>query len=473
MKNTVSRGILFYIFLLIAVVLGVLCVLGAILIFSPGTEIFGISYYINTSTQHIKTALNDSNNQQSIDSLFTSGQIDTINITTNYANVSLETRQDGAVQFIIEPSLTGLMTSENKDTYSYTSRYTASDKTLSVSINAPTMFLAFNNTIDLVLCFPENVTNTNLNINITTERGDITIGHHELDVYTLDNLTVNVEDSSNVTFGIHTVISDNITLNVPSGNIRFRRAITTGNLTINSESTKIETGNINANEFTLFTQSSSINLGNITVESNFNYNARRGVMIVGDINGNLNCGEGVDNVFISNITAGTINGDVLLPNAESSNITIKTLNGRGDIVTTSGDVTIEKATSFLWVSTQSGKIDVNIDTASDLNTQSYAEDQGIVNLKSNNGTINVNFANLLLKNYISSQRGTINCKFSPTLNFILNYTCPENAPSLSDGITTGEAANEASIAIGNSSTDKAIYLENLEGRTSIEDTYAA
>lgn len=470
MKNTVSRGILFYIFLLIAVVLGVLCVLGAILIFSPGTEIFGISYYINTSAQRIETALNDSGNQQSIDSLFTSGQIDTINITTNYANVSLETRQDGAVQFIIEPSLTGLMTSENKDTYTYTSRYTASDNTLSVSLNAPNMFLAFNNNIDLVLSFPEDVTNTNLDINITTESGDITIGHHELDVYTLDNLTVNVENSSNVTFGIHTVISDNITLNVPSGNIRFRRAITTGNLTINSESTKIETGNINANEFTLYTQSSSINLGNITVESNFNYRARRGVLVVDNINGDFNCDE---DVVIANITVGTINGDVLLPQAESSDITIETLNGRGDITTTSGDVTIDKATSFLWVSTESGKIDVNIDTASDLNTQSYAEDQGIVNLKSNNGTINVNFANLLLKNYISSQRGTINCKFSPALNFILNYTCPENAPSLSDGITTGEVANEASIAIGNSSTDKAIYLENLEGRTSIEDTYAA
>ena len=470
MKNTVSRGILFYIFLLIAVVLGVLCVLGAILIFSPGTEIFGISYYINTSAQRIETALNDSGNQQSIDSLFTSGQIDTINITTNYANVSLETRQDGAVQFIIEPSLTGLMTSENKDTYTYTSRYTASDNTLSVSLNAPNMFLAFNNNIDLVLSFPEDVTNTNLDINITTESGDITIGHHELDVYTLDNLTVNVENSSNVTFGIHTVISDNITLNVPSGNIRFRRAITTGNLTINSESTKIETGNINANEFTLYTQSSSINLGNITVESNFNYRARRGVLVVDNINGDFNCDE---DVVIANITVGTINGDVLLPQAESSDITIETLNGRGDITTTSGDVTIDKATSFLWVSTESGKIDVNIDTASDLNTQSYAEDQGIVNLKSNNGTINVNFANLLLKNYISSQRATINCKFSPALNFILNYTCPENAPSLSDGITTGEVANEASIAIGNSSTDKAIYLENLEGRTSIEDTYAA
>lgn len=470
MKNTVSRGILFYIFLLIAVVLGVLCVLGAILIFSPGTEIFGISYYVNTSAQRIETALNDSGNQQSIDSLFTSGQIDTINITTNYANVSLETRQDGAVQFIIEPSLTGLMTSENKNTFTYTSRYTASDNTLSVSLNAPNMFLAFNNNIDFVLCFPEDVANTNLDINITTESGDITIGHHELDVYTLDNLTVNVENSSNVTFGIHTVISDNVTLNVPSGNIRFRTTITTGNLTINSESTKIETGNINANEFTLYTQSSSINIGNITVESNFNYRARRGVLVVDNINGDFNCDE---DVVIANITVDTINGDVLLPQAESSDITIETLNGRGDIVTTSGDVTIDKATSFLWVSTESGKIDVNIDTASDLNTQSYAEDQGIINLKSNNGTINVNFANLLLKNYISSQRGTINCKFSPALNFILNYTCPENAPSLSDGITTGEVANEASIAIGNSNTDKAIYLENLEGRTSIEDTYAA
>ena len=147
MKNTVSRGILYYVFLLIAVVLGVLCVIGAILIFSPGTEIFGISYYINTSTQSIEKTHLDNGNEQSIDSLFKSASIDVVNITTNYADVSLETRQDGAYKFIIEPSLTGIITSENKNTYSYTCSYSSQTRTLSVSVFAPKMFLAFNNSI--------------------------------------------------------------------------------------------------------------------------------------------------------------------------------------------------------------------------------------------------------------------------------------------------------------------------------------
>ena len=45
MKSTVNKGILFYILLLCSIVVGIACVIMAILIFSPGTEIFGISYY--------------------------------------------------------------------------------------------------------------------------------------------------------------------------------------------------------------------------------------------------------------------------------------------------------------------------------------------------------------------------------------------------------------------------------------------
>ncbi len=473
MKNTVSKGILFYIFLLFAVVVGVLCVICAILIFSPGTEIFGISYYVNVSNQSIKTALDDNNNEQNIHSLFTSGQINNIDITTNYANVSLETRQEGMVQFIIEPSLTGLMQTGDRETYTYTSRYISSTKTLSVSVNAPNMLLAFNKSIDVILSFPENVLNTNLNIGITTDSGDVTIGHHELDVYTIKSLKVDAKKSSKVTLGVHSVIPDSISLNIPSGNIRFRREITTGTLTINSNSAKIETGNITTNEFTLNTQSSSINLGNVTVESNFNYNARRGVMIVGNIDGNLNCGEGVDDVFISNITAGTINGDVLLPHADSSDISIEVLNGRGDINTSSGNVTIKKATSFLWVTTNSGKIDVTVDTSQNLITNSYAEDKGIINLESVSGNINVNFANILLKNYVKTQKGQLNCSFSPTINFILSYSCLSHAPTLSTGLSSGNVENEATFEIGNAETNKSINILNQSGKTSIDDTYSA
>ncbi len=468
MKNTVSRGILYYVFLLIAVVLGVLCVIGAILMFSPGTEIFGISYYINTSTQSIEKTHLDNGNEQSIDSLFKSASIDVVNITTNYADVSLETRQDGAYKFIIEPSLTGIITSENKNTYSYTCNYSNQTRTLSVSVFAPKMFLAFNNSIDVVLSMPEDVTTTNLDVNISTQSGEVVIGHHELDRYTLKSLSVNVEKSSKVTLGIHTVVTDSISLTVPSGNIRFRREITTNNLTINSTSAKIETGNINADTLSLDTESSSIKIGDVKVSNNFDYSARRGVLLIDNLDGNLNCS---DDVIISNITIGELKGDVVLPHAESSNIEIGTLEGIGDITTTSGNVTVENAKSFLWVKTESGKIEVTVNTDEAINTSSYDNDQGVINLATTNGTINVNFSNMLLTNYLKTQKGKINCAFSPTLNLTLNYTCTKYAPTLASGIYAGEPGNEGSITIGNTGTDKNINITNTEGKTDIKDTF--
>ena len=468
MKNTVSKGILFYIFMLIAVVLGVLCILGAILIFSPGTEIFGMSYYVNHTNLPIKTTLDGNENAINIDDLFDRGQIETISVTTNYANMTIETREEGFVRFVIEPTLTGLVTSENKDTFSYSCSYDSTTKTLSLNVLAPKMLLAFNNSIDVVLSIPQSIVNTNLNINFNTQSGKFFVGNSELDNYTLKSLSVVSEKSSTVTLGLHTVISDEISINVPSGNIRLKNNITTNILNIYSDSAKIETKNINAHEINIDTVSSSINMEDITVETTFNYNARRGVLMIANLNGDLNNSE---DVIISNITIGTVDGDVLLPGAESSDIKIETLKGRGTITTASGDVTINDAQGYLWVITESGKIDVNIDTDLSLDTGSYEEEQGIVNLETQSGTININVGKLLLKNYIKTTSGKINCNISPELNLIIDYNCAKNAPTLSTGLSSGESANQGSISMGSSSTNNHVIINNEKGKTSIQDTY--
>ena len=465
-SKTVSRGILYYIFLLIAVVVGVLCIIGAILLLSPGTEIFGISYYNRFDTTNITTVADENQQSYEIDQLFDSGRVDVVNVTTNHADVTIQNRESVRIQFFIEGAVTGIVTSENKNSFNYSISYSAQTRTLNLDVTAPILLLTFNNSMEVVLSLPYEFVDTNIDFVVNTQSGDVSVGNHERDTYTLNSLTVNAENSSNVLLGNHANVKNEINLNVPSGEIRFNTDVVTGELNITSESARIRTSDIEAQNVKLVTQGSSVNMNNI--QGNFDYSARRGVIIVGDITGNLTCSE---EVVIANITVGTVDGNVILPNAESSNITIEALNGRGDITTTSGNVTIRSANAILEVQTQSGKIDVTVDTNPTLITGGYEEELGVINLETQSGEIAINFANVYLQNYITTTSGTINCAFSASNNLVLSYDCTNNAPTLSTGITTGEVQNQGEYTIGNSSTRNKITIKNTDGRTSISDTY--
>ena len=126
---------------------------------------------------------------------------------------------------------------------------------------------------------------------------------------------------------------------------------------------------------------------------------------------------------------------------------------------------------MLKYASQHGVAKINIDTDLSLDTGSYEEEQGIVNLETQSGTININVGKLLLKNYIKTTSGKINCNISPELNLIIDYNCAKNAPTLSTGLSSGESANQGSISMGSSSTNNNIIINNEKGKTSIQDTY--
>ena len=93
MKKTVGKGILFYLFVLFSIAFGVLCIFAGILIFSPGAEIFGISYsYSKAETFYQKIAVEDKT--ENISQLIKEGKItkfvidsDNFNIYINRENV--------------------------------------------------------------------------------------------------------------------------------------------------------------------------------------------------------------------------------------------------------------------------------------------------------------------------------------------------------------------------------------------------
>ena len=53
MKNTVGKGLFFYILTFLGVIVGVACLFMAVLVLSPGTEIFGISYYYENNFRYV------------------------------------------------------------------------------------------------------------------------------------------------------------------------------------------------------------------------------------------------------------------------------------------------------------------------------------------------------------------------------------------------------------------------------------
>ena len=87
MKNTVSKGILFYLFVLLSIIVGVLCIFVGIMVLSPGTEILGFSYTINNAyNYYIKAEVNqgtESATSKYIDDLISEGKIEKFIIANN------------------------------------------------------------------------------------------------------------------------------------------------------------------------------------------------------------------------------------------------------------------------------------------------------------------------------------------------------------------------------------------------------
>lgn len=467
MKNTVSKGILYYIFLFLAIIVGVACVIVAIMIFSPGTEIFGISYYINNQKYEIKNIDANDSSSAYISNLISNGSITTLNINTDYANVIIKTTSKNRIYFSVNSSVSGILKDKTKNKYNFSYNYNADDKSFSLEVVSPELFWFFNDTVDVVLVLPEEVVNTNLDVNITTNKGDVEIGNHEDDKYTIKNLNITAKDTSKIILGKHTQIDNNLRINSPKGNIYFKTAITANQIRIDSVSAKIETYDVFVSDtFKIITESSSIKLGN--VNGNLDYSSRKGVLIVNNIDGNFTCSE---DVVISNITINKITGYVALPNAETSNITISELYGYALIRTTSGNVTIKEAKSIVDITTTNGAIDVMLNSNYDTVIGSYEPAKGTANLTTTNGNITVKFKNIVLKNNIVTEKGKITCEFGKTLNFSLTYDCSRNAPSLSSGIDSGDAKHQASYTFGTAS-DNALNITNNLGQTSISDTFA-
>ncbi len=462
MKNTVNKGILFYILLLCSIVTGIASVIVAILIFSPGTEIFGISYY-GKRVESSVTKVSIDENSSYIDTLVDNNMIDTFNITTDYANISVIMKDINRIQIQLDSTTSGIIKSGNQKNFVWNYNFDESTNTFNFEITSPDCSIFFSKNATVKLLLPLDYNRTDMNLNLYTDSGNISIGTEKNDNFSFSTLNIETQKSSNINLGNKASFTNKVDINSPSGTININAKISTDTLNITSDSSKIVIGDIISNKVKLKTESSIVKIGTIT--GNLVYDARKGVLDVAKITGNLTCSE---EVLISNIFVDIVVGEVLLPNSDSSDITINKLYSRCLIRTSTGNVTINSALNVIDIETDSGKIDVVLNTPNDI-TQPI--NSMLSSLKTKSGSITIKFSNIKYHNIIETNSGTINCSYKNGLEFTLTYNCQKNKPTLSSGIVVGEVHNSASIKIGSPNLNDLITINNPNGKTNIDDQY--
>ena len=179
MKNTVGKGLFFYILIFLGVIVGVACIFMAILVLSPGTELFGISYYYQDEFKWNDSYI-DTNNEE------VTKKVDTINylrtsdgityfqklikenhkfkfvINTGYTRVHvLQDTSSTHIGMRISGRVTGISKSDSKKDSSVTANYTYDSANdcyeFVLSIVEPEIVLPFSKAITIDFFIPDSI----------------------------------------------------------------------------------------------------------------------------------------------------------------------------------------------------------------------------------------------------------------------------------------------------------------------------
>ena len=465
MKKTVGKGILFYLFVLFSIAFGILCIFAGILIFSPGAEIFGISYsFSKAETFYQKVTIDDKT--ETISQLINDGQIAKIVIDSDNFNVYVNRENVVNVGLRVKNKYSGLSKHEQRKIAKTTIDFDRTTKTYTIKVLGPECMLWFSNSSKVVLALPDTIDLRNVDLEIKTNSSKVILGNTESYSYTFKSLLVNCEKSALVQLNQKIAFTNNIKIVSKNGEIRQFGTLDLNNFEIQTDNAKIVLNKIIcSNELYLISESSIVKINEVSVDGKMTYDANSGVISINKITGEFSCSERVN---ISNIQIGEAYGELLLPKANTSNITIDKLYAMARISTTSGNVKINKAFSSVLVSTESGKIEVTFCPKS---SESEKYTGNFSDLHTESGDIIANYDNILLENNISTEKGNIVVNFNNNLEFNIEYACGKT-PRFADGIPNKESLTEkGNITIGNGSTVNKLNITNNTGILEIKDTF--
>lgn len=394
--NKVKKGFATYLLILLLLILGAFLIVIVVMIFSPFQNILGFQYMIyNDDDFKVKTTAG-----QTIDF----STIDEINITCENASVKIERYIQAPGDSIrLENYCKGFARASDNTSFNYEIYFSDSQNSiLNVEIHEPEGFLFFDNRIVISIIVPAESTysleNTKVNINNTS--GTVMIGNQTRIIQdeTVSSLKNSIDLNS---FDIRTNDGNVILYKYVDSNFDDIFIKTnTGSVTMYSDMYNI------INSFELHTTSGNFNLndinyiGSLTDEENIMFDIQNGSFVIDSVSGNvklnmdsgylkvnslignLSSSDSVQQMESAEIRVVNMNGDLNLPFANNSTITVDTLNqnnqvfikgtgsninigkmdGYAHIETTSGNINITNFSNDMTLKSTSGNIDVNYDS---------------------------------------------------------------------------------------------------------------
>ena len=371
--NKVKKGFASY--LLILFILIIAAFLGCVvaMLVSPFTNVLGMHYYYYNYNKNFEKT--DDNKDWDINIL------KEINISSNTANIDIK-RDPNVDKMIINfvNKSKGFAKSSEDTNFSHTIEFEDEEQTiLNISVDEPYGFLNLEDyvTINILLPVVSSYDFNNVEINVNTKYGNVYIGNNETLVTDLGNskfdtsikdLNITMQKGNIKFFENSENTFENLNINIDDGRVISQKEIKfTNELNIYSNCARFDLQDITY-DYQEFNELMHINLnledaifyvGKIV--GNTNLNMQGGYFIADSIKGSINSNSAISQMKDGKIEINLVDGNVSLPYANKSNITIKemTLDSQAYIHSTSGKITIEKLNGKAWLETTSGNVDVH------------------------------------------------------------------------------------------------------------------
>ena len=391
MGKKVNRGFFGYLFILIGIALAFCAVCIVIMIFMPGKEILGFSYFsaksgkVEQTTANVYTAEGEpvlEGDKQKVVQINPNGkmlEIETLVINTDKYDVQVLQKPTNtksvveSISVITNTKISGFAKGKAKQA-TITTKYVESSKTLIVDAYVPTGFIHFANQAKIRIEFPVEF-EKDIDIKINTTSGNVVLGTSEyaenvvttLSVDSLDITTTSGEISTADNFELKNVLRPS-SFKTESGAINFKKPISSSKLTIQSNSRNVNFTDavLALAEFSFTSDTSFATFSKLTAPT-INFNVKGGKIYSNSIMGKVVFSEDSNNC---DFKTDSLSGSLLVGtmNQEYSKIATKTeiaigklssnLGGESSI-TTLGKVYIGELSTTATIRTASG--DVRVD----------------------------------------------------------------------------------------------------------------
>ena len=465
MSKKVKRGFFGYLMIFLGIALACLAVCVVVMIFNPGLQIFGISYFSEKEEFQVKEVDLYRNNEAVLDE---EGKVKTVNIydvdtngnvtVLDYKTIEINSNVYD-VEYYIHPetdapgfeNVTNILvksdvngfTKEGTRKLSASYKYFEDTKVLQINIETPIGFVNFSNASKIRVEIPSQTLFGNINIKANTQSGDITLGGVGTGATVLKAESINLTTTSgNITttenFNLSNALLDS-SIKTDSGNVNFTRPIICKNFNLTTKTGEMRFENEHFSvlgEFNFTAENSFLHLNNLTA-SKINFASVSGKIYAKTLTGAVDFTTETENCHLQ---VETINGPLIVGKLNEDKISTRTkveisncVSGICNIFTLGevnigeiksatiirgkdANITIKKVSGDLILDSENSKITLGKITDENGNFLTAGVENKINVNCTNNADVELYFKTVISGSTVTTKKGNIYADLSTSLS---------------------------------------------------------